>query len=177
VTDEKGNVGVLTIIFHASGEWLEFGPLLLHGGNTAQEQGSAVTYARRYALTTALLIAADEDDDGAKASPARTSHTPPAAEDGKAKPVGMHPSSANPAASSKVAGEKTSEGLDAGSASSEPPEASGSSERGQGSDAYGEGASGPCPHLQLDPLKPDGKPYPKGFARCLQCGTVERVAA
>jgi hypothetical protein len=40
-------------------------------------------------------------------------------------------------------------------------------------------AGGPaCPHLRLDPLKADGKPYPKGYARCLDCGDQGiRVAA
>ena len=38
----------------------------LSGGNAAQEQGSALTYARRYSLLMALGWAC-EDDDGAKA--------------------------------------------------------------------------------------------------------------
>lgn len=37
---------------------------------TPQDQGSALTYARRYALTAVLDIAADEDDDGNKATDA-----------------------------------------------------------------------------------------------------------
>jgi hypothetical protein len=38
-------------------------PLLL-SKNDAQGQGSAITYARRYAITAVLNLVADEDDDG-----------------------------------------------------------------------------------------------------------------
>lgn len=62
-------VGVRTVILHESGQWIEFGPLLLPAGNTAQSAGSATTYARRYALCAALGIAADEDDDAASPEP------------------------------------------------------------------------------------------------------------
>jgi hypothetical protein len=49
-------------------------PLLLDKRNS-QGLGSAITYARRYALTAVLNLVADEDDDGNKAS----SPAPPAA--------------------------------------------------------------------------------------------------
>ena len=67
-----GKVGVETRIYgHDHTE--TFGPLVLPGGNTAQGYGSAITYARRYALCAALGISPDEDDDGARASaPQRT---------------------------------------------------------------------------------------------------------
>lgn len=42
-------------------------PLMLDKQNP-QGQGSAITYARRYALTSVLGIVADKDDDGNKAS-------------------------------------------------------------------------------------------------------------
>lgn len=38
---------------------------------TAQEQGAAITYAKRYAFMAVLGLVADEDDDGNKASRAR----------------------------------------------------------------------------------------------------------
>jgi len=41
---------------------------MLPAGEGAQSAGSAITYARRYLLCAVLNIAADEDDDGAKAS-------------------------------------------------------------------------------------------------------------
>lgn len=63
---------VRTVLIHAdSGEWLADPgmPMPVNGGD-AQAVGSAITYARRYGLTSLLGIA-QEDDDGAaaKASP------------------------------------------------------------------------------------------------------------
>jgi hypothetical protein len=43
-------------------------PLYLPDAPTSQTLGSAITYARRYALTAVLNLVADEDDDGGKAS-------------------------------------------------------------------------------------------------------------
>lgn len=43
-------------------------PLALADGATPQAQGSAITYARRYALMAMLGLAADEDDDAERAS-------------------------------------------------------------------------------------------------------------
>jgi len=68
---------VLTRLTHSSGQWVESRlPVKAQGrtwrdreGNmqraepSNQEVGSAITYARRYALTAVLGIAADEDDD------------------------------------------------------------------------------------------------------------------
>lgn len=45
-------------------------PLMLEKDNP-QGLGSAITYARRYALMSMLGLVADEDDDGEKASPVR----------------------------------------------------------------------------------------------------------
>lgn len=61
---QDGRVVVSTRIYHVSGYMEKFGPVVLNGGNDAQAAGSAITYARRYALCAALNIAADEDDDG-----------------------------------------------------------------------------------------------------------------
>lgn len=65
-TDAK-EIAITTRIFHIDGGVQSFGPLLLPGGNDARGAGSAITYARRYALCAALGIAADEDDDAATA--------------------------------------------------------------------------------------------------------------
>ena len=62
-----GVVEVTTRVWHISGQWLEAAPLRLPAGNTAQSTGSAITYARRYALMAVLGLAA-EDDDGASAA-------------------------------------------------------------------------------------------------------------
>lgn len=65
---EGAQVGVSTSLIHESGEALHFGALLLPAGKTPQSVGSAVTYARRYALAAVLGLNVDDDDDGQRAS-------------------------------------------------------------------------------------------------------------
>ena len=68
-TTETGNVSVGTIVFHESGEFIEFPPLILKPENTKpQSIGSAITYAKRYALSAIFGITSDKDDDGNKAN-------------------------------------------------------------------------------------------------------------
>ncbi len=55
---------VTTTVLHSSGEWISSSLFLPVAGSTAQAHGSAITFARRYALLAALGIAT-EDDDGA----------------------------------------------------------------------------------------------------------------
>ena len=63
------SVTVTTMILHESGEWIRLDPLTLKADkNTAQGIGSAITYARRYALSAALGISSEDDDDGNIAS-------------------------------------------------------------------------------------------------------------
>lgn len=58
-----GAMVLLTRLLHASGEFIEASyPLPINA--TAQDMGSAITYARRYSLCPILGIAADDDDDG-----------------------------------------------------------------------------------------------------------------
>jgi ERF superfamily len=64
---EGNNVGVVTLIIHESGEFLEHGFTLPLGKQDAQAGVGAVTYARRCALKAALNVA-EEDDDGQTAS-------------------------------------------------------------------------------------------------------------
>lgn len=66
----EGRVGITTTLIHSSGESLRFGPLAASAPVDMQKLGSAITYARRYALVAALGIAADEDDDAASVPPA-----------------------------------------------------------------------------------------------------------
>jgi hypothetical protein len=60
---EDGKPRVVTTLMHSSGQWIDSTlPLMLdRPGN--QAFGSALTYAKRYALTALLGVAADEDDD------------------------------------------------------------------------------------------------------------------
>lgn len=66
-TAESGMPQVTTRFYHASGDLLTFGPLAMPAGSGAQAVGSAITYARRYALVAALGLAPDGDDDGQSA--------------------------------------------------------------------------------------------------------------
>jgi hypothetical protein len=62
---------VETRIHHKAGHVEIFGPVLIRVVGDAKAAGSAITYARRYALCAALGIAPDEDDDGAATTPAK----------------------------------------------------------------------------------------------------------
>jgi len=67
---EHDKAGVQTLLMHESGEWMEFEPFLLPIGqkSTPQAVGSAITYARRYTLSSIFGIASETDDDGNTAS-------------------------------------------------------------------------------------------------------------
>ncbi len=57
-----------TLLIHKSGEWIKSTIKLKPTRNDPQGMGSAITYARRYALSAIVCIATEEDDDGNKAS-------------------------------------------------------------------------------------------------------------
>ena len=63
------SVGLTTRLMHVSGQWLESTLVIpvpqVGKANEAQQYGAALTYARRYALTSMLGVVADEDVDGA----------------------------------------------------------------------------------------------------------------
>lgn len=63
VLTADGQVHVTTVLIHASGESLHFGPLSGPMGNSFQQMGSAITYLRRYSLMAALNIVGDDDTD------------------------------------------------------------------------------------------------------------------
>lgn len=73
---DHDSVAITTTLFHASGEWITFDPLLLPNGRTAQETGSAITYGRRYSLLAVLGLGA-EDDDGAGSAPRQPRNAQP----------------------------------------------------------------------------------------------------
>ena len=69
VSNKEEGVGVHTSIIHAeSGEVLQGSFLLPLAKNDPQGAGSAITYARRYALVSMLGLNVDEDDDANHAS-------------------------------------------------------------------------------------------------------------
>lgn len=58
----NGAVEVVTLLAHASGQWVR-GRISMPADAKPQSVGSAITYARRYALS-AILGVASEDDEG-----------------------------------------------------------------------------------------------------------------
>lgn len=73
-------IDVYTTIGHKSGEYVDFGPMSFDAGSTPQAAGSAVTYARRYALLAALGMATEDDDGQAAAQTPRPKAAPKAQE-------------------------------------------------------------------------------------------------
>jgi hypothetical protein len=68
---------VNTTILHSSGEWISSALKLNPTQNTPQGVGSALTYARRYALSAIAGVCADEDDDANAAEGKDFPKTPP----------------------------------------------------------------------------------------------------
>ena len=77
-TDENGRVGVCTVLFHESGEFIEsdyvFCDVVIPLSNAGkkvltegQATGVCITYLRRYSLNSALGINGDKDTDGSYA--------------------------------------------------------------------------------------------------------------
>ena len=66
--DETGGDALLTYLLHGSGQYIAYSMKLHMVKDDPQAQGSAVTYARRYAYMSVLGLVADDDDDGNSAS-------------------------------------------------------------------------------------------------------------
>jgi ERF superfamily len=65
VDDSDGTAVTLTTsLFHSSGQWMKSHLKLLMEDSGNQARGSAITYARRYAISSILGIVTEEDDDG-----------------------------------------------------------------------------------------------------------------
>ena len=80
-------ITLMTILGHTSGQYIRAAYTMPVGKGDAQSHGSALTYARRYALSAVLGIVADDDDDGQAAS------RPPARQPDRSKddlPIGPH---------------------------------------------------------------------------------------
>ena len=64
---ESGNLILVTTLLHESGEWMasEY-PIKIKAEekDSAQAQGSAITYARRYSLSALLGLSTEDDNDG-----------------------------------------------------------------------------------------------------------------
>jgi hypothetical protein len=82
-----GDVVIKTTLFHSSGEFIESDPLTLKMEKvTAQGAGSAITYARRYAISAILGLSSEDDDDGNNAEPNKKPNSAPK-KDVKPEPV------------------------------------------------------------------------------------------
>ena len=80
VPTEANEVQVETILMHSSGEWVSGVIAIPVSKDNAHGYGSALTYARRYALAAAVGIAPEDDDanEAAKNPPKRDAKaTPP----------------------------------------------------------------------------------------------------
>lgn len=76
-TEPKGATAV-AILMHASGEWMAGEPIFVErNAQTPQATGSAIEYARKYAVRTLLNIATDEEDDDGQAAAMRSNARPP----------------------------------------------------------------------------------------------------
>lgn len=68
----EGEGGVITVLLHESGEYMESTLNLKPVKDDPQGRGSAITYARRYAYASILGLVSDQDDDGNVASAPQT---------------------------------------------------------------------------------------------------------
>lgn len=66
-TTQEGATYLVTTLLHTSGQWMRSALIVQPKDDTPQGMGSALTYARRYALT-AIVGVAQVDDDGNAAS-------------------------------------------------------------------------------------------------------------
>lgn len=82
-TEADGSPALTTFLLHESGQFLADTMLLLLSKSDPQGQGSALTYARRYAYMAALGLVADADDDGNQAS---ATHAPAASRPAQSAP-------------------------------------------------------------------------------------------
>lgn len=68
--ESENGIAIETMLLHSSGQWIKSRYTMPVSKLDAQAVGSAITYARRYALS-AIVGIAPEDDDGNSAAKAR----------------------------------------------------------------------------------------------------------
>lgn len=69
VSKESGEIGMVTMLLHESGEMMKFDPVFMKPEkNTPQAAGSVISYLRRYTISSIFGITSDEDDDGNQAT-------------------------------------------------------------------------------------------------------------
>jgi len=67
----EGSAGVETVIIHESGEFISNEFMLKCAKSDPQGMGSAITYARRYGLQSAVGIPSEDDDGQAASTPTK----------------------------------------------------------------------------------------------------------
>jgi hypothetical protein len=88
-----GAVSVTTLLMHASGQFIEGTLTLRPTKNDPQGIGSAITYARRYALMAFAGVAPDDDDGNAasgKEAPPKNEHKPATQRSEVKEPAARH---------------------------------------------------------------------------------------
>lgn len=71
---EGGNTGCTSILMHGSGQFILESVFIPVSKQDAHGAGSALTYARRYALQAIAGVVADDDDDGNEAVKLKPEH-------------------------------------------------------------------------------------------------------
>jgi len=71
---DDGTITLMTVLLHVSGEYLGEEAGVRLGQETPQTVGSAVTYLRRYALSSALGLSTEDDDGSVSSAPAPARH-------------------------------------------------------------------------------------------------------
>lgn len=84
---EGKSVTLTTMLLHKSGQWFREILVMEAMNGTPQAVGSAITYARRYALASMVGVAPDDDDDGNAGSGRKSDMDPQQ----KAQPATMTP--------------------------------------------------------------------------------------
>jgi hypothetical protein len=76
-SDDAGPI-LSTLLLHTSGQWVESRTPLVCDMKNMQSMGSAISYARRYALAAIVGVVTEDDDDGnAAVSGAQQRHAEP----------------------------------------------------------------------------------------------------
>lgn len=95
-----------TVLMHASGQWVSSTLYLPSGKHDAQGYGSAITYARRYALMAICGVVGDEDDDGNAASLTRGADKPRQQPQGEKPATSIHSAVQKPHSVAAASGDK-----------------------------------------------------------------------
>jgi len=82
---------IYTILMHESGEWVRSEINIKAIKSDPQAQGSAITYARRYAVSAILNVASEDDDDANAHSQSKAQTAPPPPTKQQVEPPNIEP--------------------------------------------------------------------------------------